>query len=129
MAKKQQMTRTHRAHVEHFMAKVEAERSQSCGEADVERILAEIQSDDETVRANAVRRICPCRMPWEVFEQLRKAAKPLRKDPSPLVRANAIHIEEDARRVASFEATLARVEEREENEQHPRKHGKPWRPR
>jgi hypothetical protein len=55
-------------------------------------------------------------MPWEVFDRLRKAAKPLQKDPSPLVRANALHIEEDAREVASLEAIRERLQEREEAE-------------
>jgi hypothetical protein len=127
MAKKQQVSRSNRAYMEHFIANVEVERSQSCGAIQVEHILADMQSDDETIRAQAVRQICPCRMPWEVFEQLRKAAQPLRKDPSPLVRANALHIEEDAKMVASFEATLARMQERDEPP--PRKRDKPWRQR
>ena len=95
---------------------MEKRRSQSIGEADIERILAEMGSEDEVTRANAVRQICPCRMPWEVFDRLRKAAKPLQKDPSPLVRANALHIEEDAREVASLESLSERLQEWEEGE-------------
>lgn len=56
-------------------------------------------------------------MLWEVFERLRKAAKPLQKDPSPLVRADALHIEEDARLVAGFEAQMERLREYEESEE------------
>ena len=55
-------------------------------------------------------------MPWEVFDRLRKAAKPLQKDPSPLVRADALHIEEDAREVASLESLSERLQEWEEGE-------------
>jgi hypothetical protein len=53
-------------------------------------------------------------MPWEVFDRLRQAAKPLQKDASPLVRANAHHIEEDAREVASLESIAERLQEWEE---------------
>src|SRR5262249_46440447 len=89
-------------HMEQLVAEVERRRS-GYAEADVERLLAEMQSPDEEARARAVREICPCRMPWEVFDRLRRAAKRLQKDPSPLVRANALHIEQDAREVASTE--------------------------
>jgi hypothetical protein len=47
----------------------------------------------------------------------RKAAKPLQKDPSALVRANARHIEEDAREVASLEALSERLQEWEDGEE------------
>jgi hypothetical protein len=117
VAKKQPMTRTQRAYIEKTLANVERKRSQSFCEADVERLLEQMQSEDEVTRAQAVRHICPCRMPWEVFERLRKAAKPLQKDPSPQVRADALHIEEDARLVAGFEAQMERVREYEEGEE------------
>jgi hypothetical protein len=115
MAKKQKMTPSHRAYIEQKLANVEWRRSQPFCEADVERILEQMQSEDEILRASAVRQICPCRMPWEVFERLRKAAKPRQKDPSPQVRADALHIEEDARLVAGFEAQMEREREQEEN--------------
>jgi hypothetical protein len=114
MAKKPLVSPSQKEYMERHLAEVERRRSQAIGEADIERILADIQSADEVTRANAVRQICPCRMPWEVFDRLRKAAKPLQKDPSPLVRANALHIEEDAREVASLEALSERLQEREE---------------
>jgi hypothetical protein len=117
MAKKQLASPSQQEYMERHLAEVERHRSQSIGEADLERILANMQSEDEVTRANAVRQICPCRMPWEVFDRLRKAAKPLQKDPSPLVRANALHIEEDAREVASLEALSERLLEREEGEE------------
>jgi hypothetical protein len=114
MAKKQLVSPSQKEYMERHLAKVERHRSQPIGEAAIERLLADMQSEDEVTRANAVRQICPCRMPWEVFDRLRKAAKPLRKDPSPLVRANALHIEEDAREVASLESLSERLQEREE---------------
>jgi hypothetical protein len=116
MAKKQLVSPSQMEYMERHLAEVERRRSQPIGEGDIERILAGMQSQDEVTRAHAVRQICPCRMPWEVFDRLRKAAKPLQKDPSPLVRANALHIEEDAREVASLEALSERLQEREEGE-------------
>jgi hypothetical protein len=116
MAKKQVASPSQKEYMERHLAEVERRRSQPLGEASIERILADLQSEDEATRANAVRQLCPCRMPWELFDRLRKAAKPLQKDPSPLVRANALHIEEDAREVASLEALSERLQEREEGE-------------
>ena len=116
MAKKPLVSPSQRDYMKRHLAEVEKRRSEAIGEADIERILAEMRSEDEVTRANAVRQICPCRMPWEVFDRLRKAAKPLQKDLSPLVRANALHIEEDAREVASLEAIAERLQEWEEGE-------------
>src|SRR5207249_8345901 len=86
-------------------------------EADVQRLLADMKSPNEMTRAVAVREICPCRMPWEVFDRLRRAAKPLQKDPSPVVRANALHIEQDAREVASMESMSERYQEHQQVEE------------
>jgi hypothetical protein len=93
------------------LAEVEKERSQPINQADIEQILADMQSPYEHIRAKAVRQICPCRMPWDVFSRLRKAAKRLQKDPSSLVRANARHVEEDARQIESLEALYEWLEE------------------
>lgn len=116
MARKQLVSRSQREHMEGRLAEVERLRSQPVGEPEIERILSAMQSEDEISRANAVRQICPCRMPWEVFERLRKAARPLRRDPSPLVRANALHVEADAQEVASLESLSERLQEWEEGE-------------
>jgi hypothetical protein len=121
------LTPSNRAYLERFLTNVEAKRSRPYCGADVERLLTEMQSDDERTRANAVRQICPCRMPGEVFHRLRKAAKRLQHDSSPMVRANALHIEEDARMVASIEGELERVreyEDRKETEALPKQRGK-----
>lgn len=128
MSNKQRLTPSTRAYMERFLDNVEMKRSQCFCQADEERLLAEMQSEDEQTRANAVRQICSCRMPWEVFFRLRKAAKRLQQDPSPLVRANALHVEEDARLVASFEAQMERIKEYEEEaDAQPEKRGKPRR--
>lgn len=66
------------------------------------------------MRARAVRQICPCRMPWPVFYRLRKAAARLKRDPSRLVRANALHITVDARTVRDREAAMEWLRERDE---------------
>ena len=96
--------RSHRAYVQNFVARLEEKRSRGWTEADIDRILRGMESEDEAVRAAAVREICPCRMPDELFFKLRAAAKRLQHDSSPIVRESARHIEEDARMVASFEA-------------------------
>ncbi len=90
--------------MERKLACVEQKRSHPPSADALARLLAEMQSADEYVRAEAVRQVCPCRLPWEVFYQVRPAAKHLQHDPSPLVRAQAQHVEEDARELAALEA-------------------------
>lgn len=94
---------------------VEHERSRPITEEDVSRILNDLVSEDEAVLANALREVCPCRMSWEVFEQVRKPALKHRKHPSPLIRDLANHIEEDAQEVAALEAIRERELERQES--------------
>jgi len=115
MGKAQGMSRYERAHIEHFVQTADEERAQPFTEADVERILKEMHDDDAVIRAKAVRQICPCRVPWDVFQRLRKQAKSLQHDPSPLVAANARHIEVDAKRVAGFESKLEQIQDYEED--------------
>lgn len=126
--KKREVTRSQRAYIEQALAHVEQKRSQPFSEADEQQILADMESDDEMTRARAVRQICPCRLPDKVFYRLRRAAKRLQRDPSPLVRADALHIEQDARMVARFEAQLEKLKERDEVETLDGGSGeKPWR--
>ena len=108
------------------LAHVEKHRGRPFDEADVARILAELQSPDEVVRAKAVRQVCPCRVSWEVFDHLRKVVQHLQRDPSPLVRAYARHVEEDANEVRALEALWERVQETEEDADSPvdRTHGR-----
>jgi hypothetical protein len=116
--------------MERKLACVEAKRLRSPGAADIGRILAEMRSSDEQVRAQAVREVCPCRMPWETFGQVRQAAKRLQHDPSPLVRASALHVEEDAREIAALEALREWMAEHGEDvvktTHRPRKRGERW---
>src|SRR5712692_55570 len=65
-------------------------------EIEREQILADLRSLDEVTRARAARQLCPCHADWEVFEQTLDALHRMTKDPSPLVRANALHVFEDA---------------------------------
>ena len=106
--KRGEVSWSHRAYVEQFLARLEQKRAAGWTSEDMDRILREMESHDDAVRAAAVREICPCRMPDEVFFKLRAAAKRLQQDPSPIVRESALHIEEDARMVASFEAQAER---------------------
>lgn len=71
-------------------AKVPAEK------IDLERALANLRAADEAARAQAARELCPCRTGWNVFEQNLDTLRGMTKDPSPLVRANALHVFEDA---------------------------------
>src|SRR5262245_19041655 len=114
-------SRHERAHVEFFVRTVEEQRSEKSASGEVERILAELRSTDENIRARAVREICPCRMPMDVFFQLRKAAKQLQKDPSPLVGANAFHIEKDFDCVTRYEAQYDALQERDAEKRSVRK--------
>ena len=107
------------AYAEHVIAHVQERRSRPFGGADLARILAELESPDEVVRARAVRQVCPCRVSWEVFDRLRKVAQQMQRDPSPLVRANARHVEEDAREVRALEALWEQLHEAEEEADYP----------
>jgi hypothetical protein len=93
------------------MACVEQKRFHAPGADEIARLLAEMQSPDAQVRAQAVRQVCPCRLPWEVFAKIRAEAKRLQHNPSPLVRAQAQHVEEDARELAALEALQNRTAE------------------
>jgi hypothetical protein len=100
--------------MEQKLASVALRRSHPPSSVEVAHLLAEMRSPDEQVRAQAVQQVCPCRVPWEVFYQVRAMAKRLQRDPSPLVRANARHVEEDARELAGLEALHDWTAERNE---------------
>lgn len=71
-------------------------KHEKCGVVDKTRLLSDLQSSDETVRLNAARSLCPCRAGWEVFEQYMGIVAGMKKDPSPEVRAVALHLFQDA---------------------------------
>jgi len=114
-APKPHRSRREIAHVEHFVQTVEKARSGVDWAVEAARIIAEMQSADDETRARAVREICPCTMPWEVFNRLRTAAKRLQHDPNPKVAKNARHIEVDAKLVMAFEGSFERIREQMES--------------
>jgi hypothetical protein len=65
-------------------------------DVELERLMEAMRSPDEAARAKAVRQICPCRLGWDGFERAWDLVKQLKKDPSPAVRAEALHVFEDA---------------------------------
>jgi hypothetical protein len=73
-------------------------------EPDVNRILAKFKAPDEASRGKAVRQVCPCRMGWEVFQDTMEDLQRMTKDPSPYVRAQALHVFEDAYGLQSMES-------------------------
>jgi hypothetical protein len=75
---------------------MKAKNPHICSIPDMDAILRDIESPDETVRASAVRTLCPCRSGWDYFEANLPLIRQLQKDASPLVRASALHLFEDA---------------------------------
>lgn len=81
---------------------------------DLELLLLDLQSHDETIRAKAVRSLCPCHAGWETFEQLIGVVSRLTQDSPPVVRAHALHVYEDAVKIQSLEDSAHRLEAVEE---------------
>ena len=73
----------------------------ACAVEDLERVLADLQSPEETVRGRAVGSLCPCHAGWQGFEQHMDVVARLKKDPSPSVRARALHVFADAAEMQS----------------------------
>ena len=71
-------------------------KPESCLPVDLDQVIRDVQSPDSDVRARAVRSLCPCRNGWQIFENHLHLVDALRKDPDPIVRANALHVFEDA---------------------------------
>ena len=86
----------------------------ACVAVDPERLLSDLQSPDEAVRAKAVRSLCPCHAGWGAFEQLIGVVSRLTQDSSPAVRAHALHVYEDAVKIQSLEDSAHRLEAVEE---------------
>lgn len=67
-------------------------------------------------RGRAVRTLCPCRTGWASYEDHLDDVRALCKDEDPVVRANALHVQEDAvlielldsKRLSAREAAEAR---------------------
>src|SRR5712692_9653247 len=73
-------------------------------EPDVNQIMADFKAPDEAARGKAVRQVCPCRMGWEIFQDTMEDLSKMTKDPSPYVRAQALHVFEDAYGMQSMES-------------------------
>jgi hypothetical protein len=104
----------HREHVEKTVAHIHGERREAAKSIDVDELLAAYRSPDPRVRAKALHESCPCHVPWEIYEQLRKPALRLRRDPDRKVRQLANHLEEDASAIEQMEASLVRYREVDE---------------
>jgi len=74
-------------------------------------LLAQLRSPGEHVRVKALHRVCPCGAGFVVYERFRSEVKRLQKDPSPRVRAAALHAEQDACLIEELDARLDRAEE------------------
>jgi len=65
-------------------------------EVDPRQLMTELKAPDEATRAKVVRSVCPCRLGWETFQETMETLQGLTKDPSRHVRAQALHVFEDA---------------------------------
>jgi hypothetical protein len=68
---------------------------------DISEIVANLQVNDEVMRGDAVRSLCPCHAGWDLFEEHIHKLHRLLKDPDHLVRRHALHVFEDAARMQS----------------------------
>lgn len=66
---------------------------------DLERAVTELDVSDDVLRGSAVRAFCPCRSGWSAFEQHVNLVIRRLRDPSRIVRLNALHVLEDAVRM------------------------------
>jgi hypothetical protein len=74
-------------------------------------VLAQLRCADEGARVKALHRVCPCAAGFGVYERFRGEVRRLQKDPSPRVRAAALHVEQNACLIEQLEANLDRAEE------------------
>jgi hypothetical protein len=81
---------------------------------DIESHLPDVQSPDEVVRGDFARGLCPCHAGWELFEQHVSLAFRLLRDPSHVVRAQALHVFEDAAQMMLAEELRYHLEPGEE---------------
>ena len=85
-------------------------RRKKQGRIDVDTLLTNLESPDELARARALQRLCPCHS-WRLYEQHMDLVRRFRKDPSPLVRDVATHIEHEIVEIESIERWVDRVTE------------------
>ncbi len=65
---------------------------------DLTAVLGGLRLPDEQARVKALHAVCPCAAGFRLYERLRGEVRRLQKDPSPRVRAIAMHVEQDAGR-------------------------------
>jgi hypothetical protein len=65
---------------------------------DPDMLLAQLRAPDDEVRVKALHLVCPCGAGFLAYERFRGEVKRLQNDPSPRVRAAALHAEQDAMR-------------------------------
>ena len=81
---------------------------------DIERAVADSEVSEEVLRGDAVRAFCPCRAGWSDFEQHINLVTRGLRDPSRIVRRNALHVFEDAVRMQLAEDLQYYIEDGEE---------------
>lgn len=96
--------------LEVFMAK----KRDSWVVPDFERFLPDLGSPDEEARGDAVRGLCPCHVGWKAFEDHVGDVLKMLRDPSRGVRAQALHVFDDATRMQFAEELNYYHEEGEE---------------
>ena len=64
--------------------------------ANNKRLVTDPKASGETKRGHGVRSLCPCHAGWEVFEQRVSFVMRALRDPNRAVRADALHVFEDA---------------------------------
>jgi hypothetical protein len=55
-----------------------------------------LSAESAAARGRAVRTLCPCRTGWDSYQDRLDDVGALCKDEDPVVRANALHVQEDA---------------------------------
>ena len=68
---------------------------------DIADIVANLQVQDEVMRSDAVRSLCPCHAGWDLFEENVGTLLRMLRDPNHLVRRRALHVFDDAGRMQS----------------------------
>ncbi len=102
------MSKTRRGSVTNHLARVDEDRRHPVTDDDIRSLIEAYGSSDPEIRVRALKASCPCHIPWDVYERLRKPALRLRRDPDPHVRALALHLEEDGRSLERMEADMRR---------------------
>jgi hypothetical protein len=111
-----------------------------CEAIDIKALRQALLTEDAEERARAVRKVCPCRLGFDVFEEFMAIALQLQKDPDPTVRAAAIHVFEDAyqmmssgqptsRRMVTNDMLATKIRSRGRREEEEPKHEKAGKPR